>query len=327
MIHVGELQPKNMFLFLAAFDPKDEYGMNVYCGSFLDEGFDKHMKDVWGVEKFDVIVMNPPYQELKEGNKKSQSLWHLFVKKTITLLKKDKFLVAVHPSGWRNVDGFFKETQKLMLSKQLLILNMRNFKAGQDIFNAGIDFDYYSLQNSENLVPTKIIDQDDNIIFLNLTNLIFIPSKNIHKILSLLAKENEEKVYLLSDSKYHTQKIEFMNKEKADKFILPCVYTIGLKNNIKCWYSNVDKGHFGIPKLIFGNGASGVIIDSKGEFGLTQFAYGIVDSLENLEHIKTVLNNEYFISEIMGFKYSRGDKYNRKVIALFRKDFWKEFLD
>ena len=61
MIYVCELQSRNVFLWLCGVDPKDEYTTNTYWGSFLDEGFDKHMKEVWGVEKFDIVVGNPPY--------------------------------------------------------------------------------------------------------------------------------------------------------------------------------------------------------------------------------------------------------------------------
>ena len=32
MIYACELQAKNLFLYLYAFDPKDEYALNVYCG-------------------------------------------------------------------------------------------------------------------------------------------------------------------------------------------------------------------------------------------------------------------------------------------------------
>jgi hypothetical protein len=77
MIYVSELQPKNMFLYMCAVDPFDKYKLNVYTGSFLDSGFDYHMKEVWKLDKFSVIVGNPPYQEHKKGNKKTKPLWNL----------------------------------------------------------------------------------------------------------------------------------------------------------------------------------------------------------------------------------------------------------
>jgi hypothetical protein len=59
---------------------------------------------------------------------------------------------------------------------------------------------------------------------------------------------------------------------------------------------------------------------------MTQFAYAIIDDIENLNNIKDALTNKYFIKNIMLFKNSLGDKYNRKLISQFRKDFWKEFI-
>ena len=61
MIYVCELQSRNVFLWLCGVDPKDEYTTNTYWGSFLEEGFDKHMREVWKVDKFDIVVGNPPY--------------------------------------------------------------------------------------------------------------------------------------------------------------------------------------------------------------------------------------------------------------------------
>ena len=46
MIYTCELQAKNLFLFLYAFDPKDEYALNIYNG-YLHNGFDKQM-EFWG---------------------------------------------------------------------------------------------------------------------------------------------------------------------------------------------------------------------------------------------------------------------------------------
>ena len=329
MIYVSELQPKNMFLWLCVADPFDEYLTNIYTGSFLDDGFDKHMKEVWGVEKFDIVMGNPPYQWKRENETKSHPLWHLFVEKSIEKLKIGGYLTMVHPSGWRNIDGKFKNTQNIILSKHLLSLNMNTFKDGLEVFGAKIDFDYYCLINNEsnNLKMTKICDIDNEIYDINLCNVNFIPSANIRKIYSLIAKDNEEKVTILSDSSYHTQRKELMNKEKIDGFEYPCIYMVKYGLNVVCWYSNVnDKGHFNIPKVIWGNGSSDVMIDENGDYGLTQFAYAIVDDIENLSNIKKALDSDDFINNIMCYRFGLGHKYNRKIIATFRRDFWKEFI-
>jgi hypothetical protein len=89
MIYVGELQSKNCFLYLVSFDPKDEYELNIYNGDFLDKKFDAHMKDVWGIEKFSIIVSNPPYKG---------DLHLKFLLKSSNICE-DKILF-VHPSSW-----------------------------------------------------------------------------------------------------------------------------------------------------------------------------------------------------------------------------------
>jgi hypothetical protein len=88
MIYAGELQPKNMFLYMCAVDPFDKYKLNVYTGSFLEKEFDNHMKNIWGVEKFDIIVGNPPYLK---------SLHVDFLDKSSKLSDK---VIFIHPSPW-----------------------------------------------------------------------------------------------------------------------------------------------------------------------------------------------------------------------------------
>ena len=326
-IYVNEYQPKNMFIYLQLFDPNNEYKMNWNRGDYLTFDFEKK----WGF-KPDRIVENSPYQLQQIGNKKTQSLWDKFVKKSLETLKEDGYMVMVHPSGWRNVAGAFKSTQNLLKSKQMLFLKMHSFKDGQNMFNAAINFDYYCLRNSNNNnFITKIICEDNEEYLVDISKMEFIPSENITEIYNLVAKEGEEKVQIIGDSNYHTQKLSQMSKEKTEEFKHPCVYTVTSPikslekgNKPTFWYSNINKGHFGIPKLIWANGASGILIDKNGEYGLTQFGYAIVDNPENFENIKKVMQSEKFIKRIMMFKNSLGDKYNRKVISTFRKDFWKD---
>ena len=328
MIYACELQAKNLFLYLYCFDSKDEYALNIYNGSYLDEGFDKQM-EFWGVEKFDICVMNPPYQELKEGNKKSQALWDKFVIKSVSQLVDGGYLCAVHPSGWRNVDGFFKPVQNLLKSKQMLYLEVHNADDGIKTFGAATRYDFYCLHNVPNTMFTKIKCQDGTIERVDIAKMEFIPNGMFKEIQKLLAKSNEEHVNLTNSHSSYEHRRVWMSKEMTKEHIYPCIQNVNTKNQISCfWYSNTNKnGHFNVPKIVFSRKVCGVYLDYNGEYGCCEDCSFIVDSIDNLERIKTTLENKDFIElmKMCDFSGSR-DKYNRKIIKLFRKDFWKEFL-
>ena len=105
MIYAGEIQPKNAFMYLYMVDPIDIYEVNLYCGSFLEEEFDNHMKNVWNVDRFDIILGNPPY---------NQTIDLKFLKKSHNISDKVLF---VHPSTWlideKNIKKLFIETKEL----------------------------------------------------------------------------------------------------------------------------------------------------------------------------------------------------------------------
>ena len=327
MIYVCELQHKNLFLHLCAFDPKDLYASNVYLGSYLDEGFDKHMREVWEVEKFDIIVMNPPYQEQKEGNKKTQALWDKFVIKAVGELVEAGYLVAVHPDNWRGYGKGFEKVRKILKSKQILSLEIHNKFDGLKTFGAKTTYDFYCMQNVEPTMFTKITCQDGTIERVDISQMPFIPNGMFDVFENLIAKDGEETVELIANSSYHHQR-PHMSKEQTDEFKYPCVYVIVVDGTVKFWYSNTNQnGHFGIPKVIFSNGYSIPIIDETGEYGVTEFAFGIVDEPQNLFYIKRALENPEFL-ELMKFSHGDGghsQKYNRYVISMFRKNFWEEF--
>lgn len=97
--------------------------------------------------------------------------------------------------------------------------------------------------------------------------------------------------------------------------------------SINLWYSNTNKnGHYGIPKVIWSNGsASTPIVDENGDYALTEFAYAIIDEPKNLQFIQKAMLHPDFI-KMMSFADGLSHRYNQKIISLFRKDFWKEFL-
>jgi hypothetical protein len=331
MIYVCELQPKNMFIFQCVFDKDDTNELNTYCGSFLDEKFNKHMTDVWGVDKFDIVMGNPPYQSQKEGNTKTQPIWHLFVEKSINILSEGGYLCMIHPSGWRNVDGVFKNIQSIMKTRDFLYLEMHNMKDGVKTFGAETRYDFYCIRNTntENYI-TKIKCQDGEIENVCIKNLEFIPSGKFNEFKSLVSDTNENSVEILSDSSYHTQRLDYMSKNKTDVFKYPVVCRVYKDGTLDYWYSSINtNGHFGISKLIWSDGrvmSVGSYNDYKGELAINQFQFAIVDTPNNLTNIKKAFDSKKF-RDLMEYCAVSNMSINRKVIGTFRKDFYKQFLN
>jgi hypothetical protein len=331
MIYVCELQAKNMFIFHCIFDRPNIFELNTYYGSFLTDEFNEHMKNVWGVEKFDIVIGNPPYQTQKEGNRKTQAIWQLFVNKSFDILIDGGYLNMVHPSGWRNVDGNFKETQKLILSKQLQYLEIHNEKDGIETFGAETRYDFYCLKNlPHNNTPTKIKNQNGIIEMINTNGVEFLPNYNFASIYSLIAKNDECKVNVIhSFSSYETRK-PFMSKQQTNEYIYPIIYTVKTFDEPTFFYSSRnDNGHFGLSKLIWSNfriSSAGSLMDINGEFGMTQFSSAIIDEPNNLPNIKRAFDSKQF-RDLMEACAVSDMSINRKVIATFRKDFYKQFLN
>lgn len=330
MIHVCELQTKNAFLYICAFDPQvgEDNAVNIYNGSFLDEGFGNHAKEVWGVEKFDIIVMNPPYNDGGSNKGSAHVLWDKFVIKTIELnLVDGGYLVAVHPDGWRSLGDGFKKVKNCLKSKQMLYLELHDRNDGVKTFGVQTAYDFYCIKNTiSNNFTTKIKGQDEIIENLNITNMELIPNGIFNEFELLTAKNGEEKINLLRSCSYHTQK-DYMSDEKTIENKYPVVYTTSKDGSIKLKWSNINtKGHFGIPKIIWSNGTSMPIIDLNGEYAITEFSYAIIDDVENLNNIQKAMLNPRFL-KLMSLSQGVKHRYNHTVIATFRKDFWREFLD
>jgi len=58
---------------------------------------------------------------------------------------------------------------------------------------------------------------------------------------------------------------------------------------------------------------------------MNEFNCGVVDDIGNLENIKKALQSDKFKAIMNACKFTT-QAYNYKIIGLFRKDFWKEFI-
>jgi SAM-dependent methyltransferase len=323
MIYSVELNPKNVFIYKKIFCG-DKYKLNIYEGNTLKMDMKKEFKLPPDFIGFDVVMGNPPFQE-KVGSNKTEPLWNKFIKHALTILKPSGYLVYVHPSGWRNINGKFKNIQRDILSRDLQYLEIHNEKDGLKTFSSSTRYDWYVLKN-EIIDTTKTIIkfQDGTTNIINVNGLEFIPNGEYETIMSMIAKPNEENVNVIySRSLYGTDK-KHMSRTKTDDY--PCVYTVNSKSEITYYYSSKQHGHFGVPKLIWSNGGNtGSYIDI-GDYGLTQFAYAIIDHPENLPKIKEVFDSKEF-RKLMELCAVGQFSVNYKVISIFKKDFWKVFLE
>lgn len=334
MIYAGELQPKNQFLFLCSIDSFDKYKVNIYTGSFLEDGFDYHMKNVWGIEKFDIIVGNPPYDKSQKAEGKrggGDTLWDKFVIKYINnVLKEDGYLSLVHPTIWRKPQSeksSSKEVNKLMLSKQIHYLEMHDSKDGMKTFNAGTRYDFYVLQNCDIYTITTINDEDRITSEVNLKDYKFIPNKGLDFFNKILAKNGDEKCPIIfnrtnygSDRPYVVEINDEIHKYKL-------VHSTPKAGNRYLYSSRNDRGHFGISKVIFGeSGIYDVIIDMGGQYGMSQGSMAIeVNTIEEANNLKEALLSKGFSKFLESVMWSNF-RIDWRLFSFLKKDFWKEFI-
>jgi hypothetical protein len=337
MIIQCELQIKNAFVNYYILDPENKYNLKIFRGSFLSDDCKKLNPEFlekckeWGIEKFDIVIGNPPYQK-QVGPRKTQAIWPNFVERSFEICKEGGYVSLIHPIGWRDVDGIHKQTQNLLKSKNILYLEMHNIEDGTKTFGAKTPYDWYVIRNTENINEmTTIKTQDGLIIEKNINELEFIPNGMFDEVISLIAKDGEERVDILhSYSDYETRK-PYMSKTKNDINVYPCVYGILKDGTVNYFWSSLNKGHFGTTKLIIAKGMNPTITrDYNGDYAMTQFAFGIIDTEENLIKIEKVITSDIFQKINLMTKYgaTQGNPLvYPKILSTFRKDFWKDFLD
>jgi hypothetical protein len=288
--------------------------------------------------KFDVVLGNPPYQKKRGDSDATIAIWDKFVFKAFNHLKDGGYLALIHPSGWRNASGRFSEVHDLLLSKQMEYLEIHSVKDGIKTFGASTRYDWYIVKNNDSKInSTTVVFEDGQVQEVNLKNLPFIPNHSYEKIEQLVAGPEEETVQVLhSFSAYFCRGQNYKSKNhvnhtKTKKFKYPVVYGVSSIDDslVLKWSSDNTKGHFGKPKLIWsesgGIATAGSVVDISGEYGLTQFAYAIVDTPENLPLIKKAFDSKEFRNICEAVSINR-NIIDYKTISTFRKDFWKEFV-
>lgn len=297
--------------------------------------------------KFDFVIGNPPYQEAANiGN----PIWQDFVQLGLDVLKAGGKMGMIHPPEWRGIGRTkARSMEKIRQSLKDTDIEWISMTSKQDcgkvFVGKATPFDVYVTRksNTSNFV-TKIEGTDGSVTDVCIKGMDFIPSFNFEEVNSLVAKSEEERVeFVYESSPYHTSK-SWMSDKETKKFCYPCVYSISAEESLRdkdggkltCHYSSTktppvkkkyDK-HFGVPKVIFGKShESGIpFVDHKGEYGMTEFIAAIVAPPPHLELIAKAMDGSRFRKIMDAVRFNTED-WNKNVIPLFRKDFWKDFVN
>ena len=319
MIYVCELQPKNMFLYMCAVDPFDTYKLNIYTGSFLEPEFDKHMKDVWNINGFDIIMGNPPYNSGDTGN--GNSIWQLFVEKTEKI--SNKFVLFVHPSAWRmplkKGDRFFNASNFIKKSK---FVNIVDKEKSKEYFGLVVKVDFYLIDKE--YTGDCTIKNNDELTSISIIDLPFIPNSNFDLFHNLIKSENKCNVVF---SYAYDPRNRYISKTQNEEFKFTLVHTTPKSGNRFVYSSINTKGHFGIKKVIFGDsGINDVIIDLEGIYGMTQHSIGIEVSDEiEANNIKSALMSKKFTKFLESVSFSNY-QIDWRIFLHLNRDFYLEFL-
>jgi hypothetical protein len=312
-------------------DPYEEYKLKYNEGDTLKLDINKK----WNIEKFDAVIGNPPYNNKQNNSGKrggGDSLWNKFVIRTINKwISKNGYIIYVHPSGWRKPESErskYKDMFKIMThNKQMIYLEIHGLKDGLKIFKCGTRYDWYIIKNCSNNNKTIIKDEKGIVKEIDMLKFKFLPNYEIGMIKKILVKENERNCdVLFSNSAYETRK-KWMSKKQDKEFKYSCIHSTP-KNETIYWYSSINNnGFFGISKIIFGeSGINDVIIDMKGEYGMTQEAIGIkINTLNEGINIKKCIESDKFKQLLNACSWSNF-RIDWRMFKYFKKDFWKEFI-
>ena len=333
MLYMVELQPDNVMVSRKIFG-KDS---NIFCGSFLtpdNKAINPEISKKFGVQKFDIIMGNPPFQTPKKEEVGTTSgkgqLWPIFTKESLKILKNENsFLCFIHPPLWRKPEH---ELWGIIKSIQLKYLHIFGENDGKKYFNAGTRFDLYILKNKDNQEKTTIIDELSKKYLINIKNLPFLPNyeyKNIQKILTT----KEYGIDIIYNTFYHSsKKMNKTKKVKGGTYIHPVVHSIN-KDGITplIWTNNDKNGHFKIPKVLLNSNrhqySHSIQNDFEGNYGMSELTFGIpISSKKEGDLILKAINTPAFKEIIKATKWG-AFQTDYKMFYYFKKDFWKEFVN
>jgi len=192
------------------------------------------------------------------------------------------------------------------------------------MFKAGTRYDFYLVQRVKPK-ETVVVDELGDKHILDMGDFPWLPNYDFSFIRKLFARGKEPRVDILFGLGYYSQR-EHMSEKRDRKHPFVCIHSTP-KRGIRYVYSSTDeRGHFGVPKVIFGDsGPYEAVINKEGEYCMSEHAMGIVDKKGNLGKILKAMKSER-MRRVLGATLWSSFQIDWRMFKYFKKDFYKYFI-
>lgn len=320
MLYMVELNPDNVTVLQERFGKK----ANIYKGDFLGSSW----QTVFKHHKYDVILGNPPFnnirdKELGTSAGKMSILWKQFLRKSLTLSAENGYIAYIHPCNWRAPCSLWNK----MKQKELLYLHIYSKASGRKLFGIHTRFDLYVMQNKPHATNTLVIDELHHTHHMDLTKWDFFPNYAYSLILPIVTTPDKGIHVVFNGNLYASSNCK---KERSEKFKYPVVHTI-TKEGVGVLYTDQQKGHFGIPKVILNLNEkqyshNAIQNDYQGKYGMSQLSFGLpIQSKRQGELILRAIQTPEFQTILAACKWTYFQT-SQKLFTYFVPTFYTHFL-
>jgi hypothetical protein len=272
--------------------------------------------------KFDIIVGNPPYQQVDEnGNSIAGGgikLWEKFLRTSIgELLKDNGYLCYITPSSWRNYGNkCFVEIFQTYATKYINILT-----AGKH-FNVGSNFDWYIIQKSAPIKDTTIEWESEKKV-IDLSTVKGLPSKPM--MFGILEKFCGRSDYFnVQNIQTHHHTREHMSRNQKRGFIYPIKHS-GAQ---ELWWSSRKHDFQDDKKVLLSRAGYMNPFYDEGKMGTTQECHFIlVLSKKEGKFIIKLLNSKLYKFFVYQSKTSGFNDFKLLNLLPYPKDLKIDFTD
>jgi hypothetical protein len=281
MLYSSEILASNILVYKKICN-FNNFKLNIHEGDTLKMDISK----TFGIEKFDVVLGNPPYNidGIKhKGQKNIYVFFHLMALNH--WVKPDGYLLFLHPPVYRIPNHKIQHTKinlnELITHKKIETIKMYSISTLLKLMNVMINADVILIKNTNNdlFSKTKIIDTNDVCYHISIKPNDFIVNFGLNIMEKIKNKCTNGTVNLILNSEMHAQNIQL---DESNLSLYKNIHGI-TKKGIKIVMSNKKHTYLNCPKLII-NGIGSynyVFHDIKGEYGITQSPVAIINPDSN----------------------------------------------